>query len=581
VVLGGDPKGVNFLYTTGTSIVIRNIENPLIADLYNEHAHSPTVAKYAPSGFYIASGDTSGTLRIWDTTQAEKICKIELRPLGGAIADIAWSDDSKRLAIVGDGKEKFGAAILWDTGSSVGEIIGHSKAISTVDFKQTRPYRLITGGEDNLVGWFEGPPFKYKKGNTDHTRFVNCARFSPDGNLAISVSSDKTGIFFDGKTGDKIRTLSTDGGHTGGIYSVSWSPDGKRILTASGDKTSKIWDVETSKVISTHQFGTEVEDQQLGSLWQRDYLLTVNLSGNINYVDVNSPNKPIRILKGHNKFITALAFDKANKKVYSGAYDASIVSWDIETGESHDVAGRGHTNQINEIQVGGGNIFSAALDDSVRFTPTSTLAYSPDRAAVDGPAHSISVTENGETAITVTNNSIVIFKNKAAVATIPAPFGPRAVSISSNGTDVAVGGNDKNVYLYTLSGNSLNQTAKLEGHRGPLSAIAFSPNGKLLASGDTNREIILWDVQAKAIKYQGWVFHSARINSLAWSPDNVHLASGSLDQNIFIWNADAPASRIQIKNSHHLGVNVVIWLDENTVASGGQDCTWKTHTVKF
>jgi len=209
------------------------------------------------------------------------------------------------------------------------------------------------------------------------------------------------------------------------------------------------------------------------------------------------------------------------------------------------------------------------------------LAYSPDRIAVDGPAHSVAITENGETAITVTNNSIVLFKNKAIAATIPAPYGPRAVAISSNGTDVAIGGNDKNVYLYTLSGNNLNQTAKLEGHRGPLTSAAFSPNGKLLATADTNREIILWDPQAKAIKYQGWVFHTARVNSLAWSPDNVHLASGSLDQNIFIWNAEPPNSRIQIKNTHHLGVNVVLWLDENTIASGGQDCTWKTHTIKF
>jgi len=74
---------------------------------------------------------------------------------------------------------------------------------------------------------------------------------------------------------------------------------------------------------------------------------------------LNSTNKPIRILKGHNKFITALGYDKANKKVYSGAYDANIVAWDVDTADTTTFSGKGHTNQINEIRVAGGNIITA------------------------------------------------------------------------------------------------------------------------------------------------------------------------------------------------------------------------------
>lgn len=57
---------------------------------------------------------------------------------------------------------RFGAVFLWDTGSSVGEIVGHSKIINSVDLKQTRPYRLVTGSDDNCTTFLEGPPFKYK-----------------------------------------------------------------------------------------------------------------------------------------------------------------------------------------------------------------------------------------------------------------------------------------------------------------------------------------------------------------------------------------------------------------------------------
>ena len=51
---------------------------------------------------------------------------------------------------------------LWDSGSSVGEITGHSKFINSIDYRPVRPFRVVTAGEDKSVGWFEGPPFRFK-----------------------------------------------------------------------------------------------------------------------------------------------------------------------------------------------------------------------------------------------------------------------------------------------------------------------------------------------------------------------------------------------------------------------------------
>ena len=58
---------------------------------------------------------------------------------------------------------RFGHVFLWDSGSSVGDIMGHSKFINSIDYRQTRPFRVATAGEDTLVCWFEGPPFRYKQ----------------------------------------------------------------------------------------------------------------------------------------------------------------------------------------------------------------------------------------------------------------------------------------------------------------------------------------------------------------------------------------------------------------------------------
>jgi hypothetical protein len=49
-----------------------------------------------------------------------------------------------------------------ETGTSVGEISGQSKSINSCDFRPSRPFRIVTGCEDNTIGVFEGPPFKFK-----------------------------------------------------------------------------------------------------------------------------------------------------------------------------------------------------------------------------------------------------------------------------------------------------------------------------------------------------------------------------------------------------------------------------------
>jgi WD40 repeat protein len=68
----------------------------------------------------------------------------------------------------------------------------------------------------------------------------------------------------------------------------------------------------------------------------------------------------------------------------------------------------------------------------------------------------------------------------------------------------------------------------LEGHRGPVNAVAFSPDGKLLASGSGDHTVRLWDVATGAV-LQTLEGHRARVNAAAFSPDGKLLASGSGD----------------------------------------------------
>jgi len=469
---------------------------------------------------------------------------------------------------------------MWDSGSSVGEITGQSKTILTCDIKPSRPYRIITGGEDFTACWFEGPPFKFKKSLSDHSRFVTCARFSPNGEKVATVSLDKKGIIFDGKTGDKLVELN---GHSLGVYSVSWSPDSQQLITASADKTVKLWDASSGQCLTTFDLGSGSNDvglQQLGCLWHREYLVSVGLNGHIFYLDRENPNKPRQVIKGHNKFVMALAVDSNRGTVYTGSYDSVITRWNIATGASETLEGNGHSNQIQKLKVAGDTLVSAAMDDSLRFNSISRASYG-DAVSTDSPPQDIAVSkQDSSLTVAVTLKSVVVLRNGRTASTLNVNYQPTSVALSPNNRTIAIGGKDNKVYIYNLSGDNLSQAHVLDKHRGGLTAVEFSPNGDFLATSDSEkREIIVWNTSDYSVKVEGWCFHTAAVRSIAWTSDSQKLASGSLDQDCYIWNLNHPSKRIHIPRAHQGGVNAVAWIDDVTLATAGQDMSWKTWSI--
>jgi len=122
---------------------------------------------------------------------------------------------------------------------------------------------------------------------------------------------------------------------------------------------------------------------------------------------------------------------------------------------------------------------------------------------------------------------------------------------------------------------------ELDGIRGALTCLSYSPDGAHLASADASRNILVWDAAAKTIKIQGWIFHAARINSIAWSSDNVHLSSAGVDSDIYVWSVAEPSKKAFVKAAHPGGALATTWLDEKTVLSAGQDCAVKSWTTAF
>jgi WD repeat-containing protein 1 (actin-interacting protein 1) len=184
--------------------------------------------------------------------------------------------------------------------------------------------------------------------------------------------------------------LNASGGaaHAGGIYSLCWDPTSKMVLTVSGDKTAKIWDIEQNSLVKEFKFGDSIDDQQVGCLWQNNHLLSVSLSGSINYLNSSTTetgpqNQILKTLKGHSKSITALEVVNVNTEnplIISGSHDGLIVYWNSTDGKMDTIkngpVGQ-HKNQVQAIRYDSENdsLISCGLDDTLKFIDVKELKY--------------------------------------------------------------------------------------------------------------------------------------------------------------------------------------------------------------
>lgn len=577
IVLGGDPKGKNFLYTNNNSVIIRDISDPGVADVYTQHSCNAISAKYSPSGFYIASGDVSGKIRIWDTVNREHILKNEFQPLGGTIKDIGWSGDSQRIAVCGEGREKFAHVFSMDTGTSVGDLIGIGKACNSISFKEQRPFKIVVGCEDKSASFFEGPPFKFKLSLTEHTNFVNVVRFSPDGSIFITGGADGKALIYDGKTAESIGNLG-DPAHKGGIYSLCFSPEGSQVLTVSGDKTAKIWNVASKEVVSTFEIGKTVDDMLVGCLWQGENIIAVALSGYIYYLNKNDPSTPLRIIKGHNKPVTALSVSEDQSTLYTADQMGRIVLWNAASGENDIIEGKGHSGQVQDMTVSDGNLISVAMDDTIRFTNLSQNQYGDNSTKLDSMPRAVAA-ESGLVAIACINH-IIVFRNGTKLLAQGVNFEPVSVDILKGSSLIAVGGEkDKRVHFYDVSSGGLSEVHVLNNESAAMD-VKFSPDGQYVATGGADKYVRCYSVSDYKNLFT-YPQHTAKVKCLAWSPDSSRFATGGLDTHLVIWNPTKGTTPQTIKGAHPMSViNKIVWLNDKVLVTAAQDSNVKQWNIE-
>ncbi len=122
------------------------------------------------------------------------------------------------------------------------------------------------------------------------------------------------------------------------------------------------------------------------------------------------------------------------------------------------------------------------------------------------------------------------------------------------------------------SANNERIVFRLQGHKSGVRALAWSPNGRILASGSDDKTVCLWDAQTGQ-KVGVWKGHSDVVSALAWSRDGKTLASGSFDNTVRLWPVQpskwAQPGRARVLEGDGFDFGALAWSRDGSVLAGG------------
>jgi len=500
---------------------------------------------YSPDGKRLASVSADNTVTVWDV-QTRRV----LRSLDSGAYDVSFSADGQRLlprwsepsnsrvhdvAFSSDGQRLASGHKVWDaqTGQHLVTLQGH--------------------------GWISA--------------------FSPDGKRlagrgyrGVPGKWESHVVVWDALTGKELNSLPghTDRPneeHTHHIHRVVYSPDGKRLASAARDRTVKVWDCQTGFELLTYKGHT---DGVLSLAFSPDgqRLASGSWNGTVRVCDA-ATGDDLYVLREHKKVIWGLAFRPDGQQLATASEDGFVKIWDVNAGtEIRSLKGHATVRAVafspdgqrlasacHEIRVWDANCVSRA-DMSLRNGADHVwgVAFSPDgkrmasgggtwdRAKQAFDSNDVKIWEAQTSPGTETGKNLLVLGGHTADVW--------TVAFSPDGKRLASGSRDNTIMIWDAATGENLQT--LTGHAGPVRAVAFNADCQYLASVADDQTVKLWDLEKGAERRTlpgavttGYFWPT---KGLAFSPDGRRLAAGS-DDTVKIWDVESGRELFTIEDA--------------------------------
>ncbi|MCB0206708.1 MAG: WD40 repeat domain-containing protein, partial [Anaerolineae bacterium] len=534
---------------------------------------------------YQSSGG-SGTARVWDATSGELVFTLEGHEAG--IMSAEWSPKGDRILTA----SLDNSARIWEatTGKLLVTFTGHETGVDTCNILCTpgssawspEGDRVVTGDQaGEIYIWDPGTGEKLVH-LMGHTEWVNTTVWSPDGTRIASTADDGTARIWDASTGEELFSYSLPQ-----ALRAYWSPDGERVMFVAWNGVDVIMVVNASSGEQLAVFDRQVNP--CWADWSADGTLVV--SGGREDVKVwnSTTGEIVHEFRGHPLGACVANFSPTNDQVVSSGNGTANV-WDLADELTIlKIPGDGGGRWPAIWSPNGDRIARMYEDGSVRVFDAITGEQQIATAAPSGGvssrlAFAIDFSPSGEELLVVYNDGIVRIWDSQS--------GEKLLEVSResewwegewspDGSKFATGSVDGVIQIWDArTGQEL---LSFLAHDKEIFWTRWSPDGRQIVSNAGNSgEAKLWDAETgQLVRNLTPEGSEVTVHDVAWSPDGKRLATVGLDGIVSFWDLTT-GERWQSTGGHISSTRWVDWFpgqDRVLISDiGGEIKVWDVAT---
>ena len=554
-----------------------------------QHSNPVACVVFSPDGRSLVTTDNDGTVHLWDVATRQRVTQWAAHQ---GYARCAIAPDGRTLATAGhDGTVK-----LWPLPPPVEApeplaAFAVNEPVYSLACSTSRPWLAVgCGGQPGCQ-----PPGQVRLLDLESRQELRTLAgaggwlcLSPDGQR-LAVGPCFAIRVWETATGQLLRELPfANRGEpvTQAMYPGAFSPDGQRLLGTSWLGTNVLlWDVTSGQrlpPLAGHQarvwhaaFSPDGRSAASGSTDQ-----TVHLW------DLDRPQEP-RVLLGHRSEVLWVSFSPDGRLLASAGTDGTARLWSAAAVKAQDRLSNVLASQLFPYLFTPEGTALVAPNDQSQLTLWDLATLQP-RLCGQGPAlWPQAIVEQGRTLVALTppqpgsrgglELQFLDWPGATHRATVPLEQSPvltRCIAVSRDGRFCAAGA-DTNVLVWdTWSGGLL---ARLHGHADKVTALAFAPDGRRLATAggeyegkaSLDRTVRLWTVGT----WREQTTFTAAVHHVAFSPDSRWLAAAGADHFIWLWDARTSKAHGALIGHRAEVFQVAFAPDGRTLASTSADGT--------